>query len=515
MSKFEDIFKKKFESYTSMEGVDPDKIWNSVNLELDQKNENKKLWVFLRKFKSFVFLLVVGVAAYFIFNVNNASLNGAHEVLSETTSPTENIKSPDKITPVTDPETAIENTLAKENINNDLLFLSEYEKQHEEALKDEARLSENPILPRPGNQLTHVINDRLPRQISDPSNEIGMAESSFNALPFGEISNAPDELDVSLMDQHDFKGSEIVGALEDIPGEVPQVVLDSEIVGSKTILDTRSIPSFPQSLDLWYDLDAENMYKISIPVQETSGSKATIWPNEISFGIGSNLMLQRFKFKSENQAVFDQLKASTKIDLGYSGYLSGTWTLNNGLRFGTGIHYDNIKSRFDYSAQRDSMVEVSDAIVGFQDNGQGQMIPILGVVEQEAIVTRTVLHHNSYSMISLPLSVGYGQRFGRWHLGADLGFSVLFFVNQEGRSLNQAGMVQNFGDPLDRHIFPNVLGGIFINPHVGYAVFNRTEIRLNMALKQSFAFQSEFHGFGHSFSVANLNLGLVYNLKKK
>ncbi|MFT5071205.1 MAG: hypothetical protein ACI9RU_001854 [Litorivivens sp.] len=131
----------------------------------------------------------------------------------------------------------------------------------------------------------------------------------------------------------------------------------------------------------------------------------------------------------------------------------------------------------------------------------------------DAIETRTIVHCNKFDLITIPISIGYEQDFGKIGLGIDAGLSYGFFLNQKGRSINQEGEVARFDMNHDTEIpFKSSSLAYSISPMLDYNFNNGLTIRISPQFKFMPKSNSDFHGLEQKSAILSINGGIVFQI---
>jgi hypothetical protein len=241
-------------------------------------------------------------------------------------------------------------------------------------------------------------------------------------------------------------------------------------------------------------------------------SKKNFLPSEIYLGLGTELLQLDFDTKGSTR----DLNEFTKSIPGYSTSLLASWSSDKGLRLNVGIEYARLRSKFDYSNQEEIQYLDEDRLITFElDEGTGDTInAVYQDTWLDAIETRTIVHHNEFDLLSIPLSIGYERDFGRIGLGIDAGLSYGFFLNQKGRSIDSEGAIAAFDSNAGTKTpFKASLLSYSLTPIIDYRLSDALSIRLAPQVRVLPNSDSDFHGAGQSAMLLRLSGGIVYQLK--
>jgi hypothetical protein len=247
-----------------------------------------------------------------------------------------------------------------------------------------------------------------------------------------------------------------------------------------------------------------------IPKLEYRREPKKALPSEISLWLGSNMMQEQFGPGSDSNVIGSELQKTTKKDFGTSYALEANWTFKSGFRLSTGIMVDQFRTRFDRVSESSTTVAIEGQLIGFYQSPTSTPIPVYGTVEQEAVETRTILNHNDFTFISVPLSLGFEKVFRRSKIGVDIGAAWTRSLNQQGRSLNGDGTVASFTE--GRSPFATDQMTYQISPFIGRMISDSFELRVRPTFRSIPNKRSEFYQVDHSAMVLGVQFGLVYGL---
>ncbi len=241
-------------------------------------------------------------------------------------------------------------------------------------------------------------------------------------------------------------------------------------------------------------------------------SKRNFAPNELGFGMGVDLLKLDYQ-ESDSSPNLNDLSADIP---GYSTSLVASWISDKGLRVSLGLEYAKLRSKFEFSAESAVLYLDEDRLITYElDDFTGDTInAVYQDTWLDAIETRTIVHHNEFDLLSIPISIGYERDFGKIGLGIDAGLSYGFFLNQKGRSIDAEGAVAEFDMNKDDNTpFKSSLLSYSLSPIVDYRLSDVLSIRLAPQVRFSPKTDSDFHGISQSAMILRLSGGIVYQLK--
>ncbi len=103
----------------------------------------------------------------------------------------------------------------------------------------------------------------------------------------------------------------------------------------------------------------------------------------------------------------------------------------SGFRASIGIQKTAIAEKYEL---KDSQV-VIDSILGvkiIRIDLEGNPVPIEGIIPRTTTTEHNKKIYNTYELIDVPISIGYGKVFGNWRAGIDVGILLNLSLNSEG-----------------------------------------------------------------------------------
>ena len=241
-------------------------------------------------------------------------------------------------------------------------------------------------------------------------------------------------------------------------------------------------------------------------------SKRNFAPTELSVELGAELMQLDFDTKGSTP----DLNEFTRNIPGYSASVLASWVSNRGFRLSVGIAYTRLRSKFDYYSQEEIQYLDEDRLITYElDQVTGDTLnPVYQDTWLDATETRTIIHHNEFDLLSMPLSIGYERDFGKVSLGIDAGLSYGFFLNQKGRSIDAEGAITTFDSNAGTKTpFKSSLLSYSLTPIIDYRLSDAMSIRLAPQVRLAPKTESDFHGVDQSAMILGLSGGIVYQLK--
>ena len=116
-----------------------------------------------------------------------------------------------------------------------------------------------------------------------------------------------------------------------------------------------------------------------------------------------------------------------------------------GLRFAAGLEQQQLRTDFNYQQTYDATVRRSMVRVLLQTDSSGNRVP-LEITRQDTLLSvsrsRMLSNPNRYTLLTLPLTVGYGRTFGRFDLSVHAGVALRLAARRRAWLLRTDGTVR-------------------------------------------------------------------------
>lgn len=527
MGLLEEDLKRRFSDKSETGLVDAEGIWTSVSEALDSSKGNRPsgYWKWARI--AGVVLIVGAIGAYFLENHDGSILmeevhSSSVEVQLETSEKSEVKKQSipsDIANDVVKPDASIEELAGQENLeineqsrpgsgSHRNAIIEPVVTDHDSSEPDRVLVNSSGILESPDVGQVYIAALDLNEDIENLS-DISSPEESANSKVIKE------NLTVQYGQEQDANPYETGDRSSDIIGYQKS---SAEEYVSNTDLEKEILILTPLSIE---ELDSTPLKKRAVVDRLTDRgieskdpnyyARKIFGPTELTLSLGVDFIMPKF----ENSGSALNLNDLTKSIPGYSTSLMGTWISDKGLRFSAGLEYAKLRTKFDYSSERDIAYLDEDRLVYYELDIQGDTIN--AVYEDTwltATETRTILHHNEVEILAIPVAVGYEQDFGRIGVGLDVGLSYGFILSQSGRSIDAEGSIADFDmkDGTDTP-FKSSLLAYSVSPIFDYLLSDGFSVRLSPQLKFIPKSDSEFHGLEQSATIFRMTGGLTYRLK--
>ncbi|MFT5167755.1 MAG: hypothetical protein ACI8P3_002993, partial [Saprospiraceae bacterium] len=253
------------------------------------------------------------------------------------------------------------------------------------------------------------------------------------------------------------------------------------------------------------------------PIIQNPDYKKPPQVNHFQMGVysGVNSLFTHYKDKNTNPELWEELTAGNTPEWGLSTSLRLSWLRKGKYSLSTGIDFDNIRVKFQNVKEAETTVLDENYLTGFSIDPQtGDTIDkVYGAVMRRANAKRSVLHHNNFKLISIPLEIGIQQQKRKFGFGINIGISTTFFIAQNGRTLNSNREIQTIDDTIDDELpFRKFSFSYHLNPFVDYEISKRIKLRLSPVVRYQSHGLSGLYGLNQYSVFTSFNGGLVFKL---
>lgn len=223
-------------------------------------------------------------------------------------------------------------------------------------------------------------------------------------------------------------------------------------------------------------------------------------PREIELAAGSTWLQLDGKLQKDYHRSAPGLLGAVDLD----------WGRGDGLRYGLGFSYAQQRRIFDYQDTRQTEVLEEDRLINYDLDPQtgDTLFAIYEDTWMDALETRTVVHNNSYSLIRIPLHLGYKKQLGRLGLGMDVQVAYAFWTQQAGKAVNSEGAVVAIdkASPMLERSSAVQFGG---RAEIDYQLSDALILRVSPAYWLQPSVDSALSGEKLGVSATSLRAGLV------
>ncbi len=187
-----------------------------------------------------------------------------------------------------------------------------------------------------------------------------------------------------------------------------------------------------------------------VPLRSSSGLLLTV-----EGGLTKHSLLFGEEELTDSQSVLADVRLSNNKTLGeeaelefIAGYNLGmalSYSLKNGITFGTGLHYNSFHSKLvgEYN-QTEDLLDTIPTIVF--NNSEGLSVADFSVTESIARSPRSLTHYNKINTLHVPLNVGYNFRRKGFQLISTLGIGINMIASAQGRYFINANSVADISN---------------------------------------------------------------------
>lgn len=173
----------------------------------------------------------------------------------------------------------------------------------------------------------------------------------------------------------------------------------------------------------------------------------------------------------------------------------------------TGLGYTSITERFSYNTARteqDSVTGITEIYI----NAQGDSIFTEGFVERTRHITYRKRTYSTYTLLDVPLIVGYDQEKGRWSYGVEAGVFLNISLKAKGDVLIES---LDFNRLEDTNWFKSSIGlSYYGSLRVGYALDDKTRISMGPTFRYVPDISDpDTNDFKQGYGLLGLNLGIA------
>lgn len=294
--------------------------------------------------------------------------------------------------------------------------------------------------------------------------------------------------------------------------------LSETIIKSKSIQSiavpsyflTKKIPAIKVIGDFKFNASNKDLTEsTSSQNAETQQKKNINW----TASVYSGLNLHNQTFKVSNNDSFTQLKNNS-----HSAFYGNTFgfklqaALPNHWIISSGIEYNNLWSKFAYEAVRNFESPKTNQLLRIEVNMDGDTLnKIFGDTVVNATGTRTVIHYNQNTNLTIPVLFGFQQRKKNFLYGISIGGAINFQLKQAGKTLLSENEIIEYNSASTQ---PNSTVGFNLRTNLSLGYYLSDQILLSvepmwMFSRNSF-FQQKDVKVNNSIYAINLGVGYLF-----
>ncbi len=477
MKFFEDIIRRRFRNARSVEGVEPDELWQSIEAELPPAEIGEE-----RKRRRYWWLLLLVIPIGFFWWQRPVASNANHDQAAvETLEQTEEQSSAPSIT-LSTPTDVPSTEEAKER-------LSSKQQNSEDATTatiapDVEQTSQNT------------------EEITPSTNTQSIAHQTPSDIHRQPTANVPEQASIDT-NKKQITLSNVPTAERDEQLTSKAMEVDAETITAPS--ESIEIPK-PRASTLFEDplagLTTETLAPLGHDDQTPDVTRPILLPIEqnrrghMSVGVffGTHLWLDQFEATSQGET----LQAAHQSEVGYSSALEIQWRLSPEIYLNTGFEYVISQTRFDLITSWDTMT--------YRDGPGSDLV--------NAIATRRVRHYNKHVFYSIPVTIGYEKQAGRFGFGLNAGVRFNVITSQKGRSLDAAEQIVSYPDN-ESEVLPyrRFFLAYQLQPYVAYQLNPGLRLQVRPDVRYQQHGHSDLYDLKHHSWQLGLSAGIFYSIK--
>ncbi len=478
MNLIEKLFKNRFKSRQSLEGVQQDDLWAAIEEGLDKESDKAVPFMFAwRWLAGLLSVLMIVLFGWYYFN----TVESRSEQLEQS-------KVENEVALSQEAERVEEAAIDNVSTANETTKLNE----EMEASKQEARAEKAPILEQRNSST--IIKNEKPIQKGAIKNSIKSTKAIYPAKIKNETVTAQRKIDASHVNTK------------------AETIVDNEL---KTITASSTINSINDSFStiekvnlkvlshpvLMVPVAIPAIAKVNLPVRDMLMNQIPIVPVkplryfEIGVASGINTFLVNYGESSDYPLLDKELNKSYSNRIGSSTSFRLSYHMGNRWSFSTGLDYDWIQTRFEYIAERPAEILDENSIL------------------RNAIEERSVLHFNEMQVLALPLEIGFRSYLGPVTLTTQLGLSYNLNLSQNGKTIDQQLYILEYDDEIQGPLpYDKPSLTYHLCPELSVPFSRNLKWQLRPSVKLLPFKQSEVYGFSSKGYLLSINTGLIYRL---
>ena len=496
MNKLEEEYKGRFKDLGSLEGIDPDQLWGSISGKMgDSPTETILVKNYRQTIKwSALLLLILLLGGLLCYNFKTPKSQNTNKAsLPIETQKTSN-----------DPLPYAENKIDPTNLKKESTLV---ENKNNQTQNNRLR-QENPPTTTPD-----LSSNSLPQPRPKTTNDENIFNTktnqnqdlSINKKPIADV-NIPTTL-IDTLTTIDQENS------DPFFNKKNQITTNLEPIIKTSLPTTSSIPT------LGFFIENNYYKKLNLPLVK---DKKIIKPKtssyfEIAAYTGVNTLFLDYKKGNSDGSLLNELSNSNSSQIGWSNAFRISWISNEKFSITSGIDHDLIRLKFSAIKETETTVTDNNYLVKFGiDPQSGDTINQEYVTrDRDALLKRRVVHHNRFNLISIPLEFGFQKQKGKLGYGIKLGASASFFINQKGKTFNQAKDIYIIDNTIKEQLpFKKFFIAYQLNPFVDYSLSKKLKVRLSPVFKYQAFGKSSLYGLDQSAMFIGLNGGLVIKMSE-
>lgn len=467
MKFFEDNIENRFKEGTSLDGINPEELWNEIEANLPPAQAVPSY----KRFRKLLLLLLLFITASFLWYQLSETEKQADAISTskeQSNTPT-SINNAYNQTEAYDAES--KNNIPSE-INKRKEFVNSKEKAKENAT--EKHKSSNAKASQFSLQKNNILSKKevpLSPKLK-PQNNTQEKELEHKTI-----------LDNLVEEETNFKEKK----------EQKSTINSTEKANQPTIPAMKKI-AIRQSFVLGKE-EEQLQWKTAIdPLQNVPALK----DRKFSIGVfsGLNFWDNKFEKGTELNSTGQLLENANEKELGHSIAMEVNWKFHKNLYLLSGIGYSKTWNEFN-------IVQTWDTTMFRNNIPGGDLI--------NASAERTVKHHNAQQFFSLPIMLGTSKRLGHLDFGLNAGLSLNYFIKQNGKSLNFNNRITEYPVIGTQELpYSKFFLSFQIQPYIQYQATKDLAFQLRPDIRYQSHGNSKLFDLKHSSLLTGLSFGLIF-----
>lgn len=493
MARAEDELKKRYSNQEiNNNAIDSEDLWNDISNELDEskaistKNNHKK------KLFYFVFFIAALIATTCI--VTNNTSKRMHADHSSANNPNLNLE-----------------TVSTENGNTTKQEKKDYKRDTESIEK----ITSKELIPTVKNQETkNEINQyQVSKEFAQSPNETNnktnkkQVNKKQGEIYKSEILNNEISILNFLSENENPRTTSIKNNYNELKEKLVNSNGQNEL---KEHLTSQKIPTLEFRLKSKYrEINTSKIISNTVLKEDKVKGKT------YEIGITGGLNMLKFKYGSNNFVNLKNAKETSESSIiGYNIGLESSITWKEKYIFSTGIEYNHLWSKFDYTKSNHYQEIRPNQIIKIWVNSttNDTLRTETGEVIINGVTRRKVVHHNNYKRFSIPLEIGLRKQIGLIELGVKTGATINFTTAQKGRNIDENFDFINFekGDVGAPYKAFDI--GLRVNTFIGFKYTDRLTFRLHPTWSWNKGNTFDSTDINLSIHQFRLNFGASYSI---
>jgi hypothetical protein len=230
--------------------------------------------------------------------------------------------------------------------------------------------------------------------------------------------------------------------------------------------------------------------------------------HQLGFFLGQSIWDMGYESESPEDSSFETGRVS------FTAHLDYQYKLSKGFFLSTGLIYQDLQSRLDWTTDLDDYtVTLEDVVLEVRrDALTGEVEEVRGDVEVQVNAQRQVRHHNTYTLLQVPFAVGMTHSSSSLKWSYSLGGSLNLLSQNQGRILFE-GELFNLEEAETELLENQFKWNGFIRTGVSYSLNKRLDLGAQLMYQRSLNNWSMEEAVRIQPQQLNISLGLLFTLE--